>query len=129
MWLDVYIGELSSAPDPLDWGGDWNGNVPDAKSTMFPPHGGGMMAEYPFSQLIEKISNGKLPGKQVDWSGWAAQVTKQEILEFIDEVYRGDQWYIDPKLMPHLYENMQNLMAYVRSLPEDGAFALVATEL
>ncbi len=31
MWLDVYIGELSSAADPLDWGGDWNGNVPTLK--------------------------------------------------------------------------------------------------
>jgi hypothetical protein len=43
MRLDVYIGELSSAADPLDWGGDWNGNVPDAKSPMFPPHGGGSL--------------------------------------------------------------------------------------
>jgi hypothetical protein len=32
-------------------------------------------------------------------------------------------------VMPHLYEKMQTLMAYVRSLPEDGNFALVATEL
>jgi hypothetical protein len=89
---DVFIGELSSGADPLDWGGDWNGNVPDAKSPMFPPHGGGSLQEYPFSQLIDRISSGRFQGKQVDWGGWAAKVTKQEILDFIAEVYRGNEW-------------------------------------
>ena len=126
---DVYIGELSTGSDPLDWGGDWNGNVPDAKSPMFPPHGIGSLSEDPFSQLIDRISSGKFQGKQVDWGGWAAKVTKEEILDFIAEVYQGDEWYIDPEVMPHLYQNMQTLMDNVRSLPEGGAFALVATEL
>jgi hypothetical protein len=96
---------------------------------MFPPHGIGSLPESPFSQLIDRISSGKFQGKQVDWSGWAAKVSKLEILNFIAEVYRGDEWYIDPQVMPHLYQNMQTLMDYVRSLPEDGTFALVATEL
>jgi hypothetical protein len=95
---------------------------------MFPPHGIGSLSENPFSQLIDRISSGKFQGKQADWGGWTAKVTKQEILDFIAEVYQGDEWYIDPKVMPHLYENMQALMAYVRSLPEDRAFALVAME-
>jgi hypothetical protein len=128
-YRDVYIGELSSASDPLDWGGGWNGNVPNATSPMFPPHGIGSLPEYPFSQLIDRISSGKFQGKQVDWGGWAAKVTRREILDFIADVYGGDEWYTDPTVMPHLYERMQTLMEYVGSLPEDGTFALVATEL
>src|ERR1035437_2205434 len=128
-YRDVFIGELSDGADPLDWGGNWNGNVPQAVSTTFPPHGGGMLGGLPFSQLQDRISSGKFQGKQVDWGGWAAKVTRQEILDFIAEVYLGDEWYTDPKLMPHLYQNMQTLIAYVRGLPEDRAFALVATEL
>ena len=27
-YADVYIGRLGEGPDPLDWGGDWNGNAP-----------------------------------------------------------------------------------------------------
>jgi hypothetical protein len=87
------------------------------------------MAALPFSRLIKKISDGEIPGRQVDWGAWAAKVSKRDILDFIDEVYHDDQWYSDPKLMPHLYENMQRLLAYVRSLPDDGFFALVACEL
>lgn len=124
-YRDVYIGELSSTADPLDWGGDWNGNVPKLLSPYFPPHGGGV----PFFRLIEKISNGEFTGKQVDWGGWAAKVSKKDILDFITEVYRDNKWYSDPKLMPHLYAEMQTLIAYVHSLPEDGFFALVAEEL
>jgi hypothetical protein len=79
--------------------------------------------------LIDRISSGRFQGKQVDWGGWVAKVKKQEILDFIAEVYRGNEWYTDPKVMPHLYQNMQALMVYVRSLPEEGTFALVASEL
>jgi len=87
------------------------------------------MAKSPFRRLIKKISDGDFPGKQVDWGGWAAKVSKRDILEFIDETYRGDRTYCDPKRMPHLYERMQSLLAYVHSLPDDGFFALVASEL
>ena len=87
------------------------------------------MTQFPFSEVVEKISTGQFQGKQVDWAGWAAKVTKQELLKFIADVYRGDEWYVDPTIMPHLFENMQTLLAYVRSLPEDGALALVATEI
>jgi len=71
MWLDVYIGELSNAADPLDW----NNNVPYAKSPMFPPHGR-IMADYPFCQLLQRISSGKFPGKQIDWGPLALLVRR-----------------------------------------------------
>jgi hypothetical protein len=128
-YRDVYIGELASGSDPLDWDGDWNGNVPKVISPWFPPTGGISFPKHPFAQLIDRISTGKFQGKQVDWGGWAAKVTKQEILDFITEVYGGDNCYTDPTVMPHLYEQMQTLTEYVNSLPEGGTFALVATEL
>ena len=121
-YRDVYIGALSTGSDPFDSGGDWNGNLPGRLSPWFP------RGAEACNRLIQNISDGKFPGKQVDFSGWVAKVTKQDILDFIDEVHRDDKWCSDPNLMPHIYEKMQSLMMYVRSLPEDGFFALVADE-
>jgi hypothetical protein len=122
MTVDVYIGELSTGADPLDWGGDWNGNAPVRKSPFFPPSA-------PFYKLKEMISSGKFPGKQVDWGGWAARVSKQDILDFVAEAYRGNTYYTDPNAMPHLYQDMQTLMSYIHALPDDRSYALAATEL
>src|ERR1700674_2731718 len=98
-YRDVYIGKLSEGPDPLDWGGDWNGNLPASESPLFPPHGAD-----PFSQLITRIKDGRFSGKQVDWGGWVAKVSKAEILRYIAEIYCDDDWYADRKHMPHLYD-------------------------
>jgi hypothetical protein len=53
--------------------------------------------------LIKKISSGEFAGKQFDWGGWAAKVSKQEILDFITEIYG------DPKAMPHLMKKCKAL--------------------
>ena len=82
----------------------------------------------PYDRLSEKMASGKLKGKTVDWGASAAIATKQEILDFIAEVYGGD-WRTDPKVPPREYKEMQTLVEYVNSLPEDGSFALVAAEL
>lgn len=73
---DVYIGKLAEGADPLDWGGDWSGNVPTRESPFFPPRGAG--SEAPFFQLISRITDGRLPGKQVDWGGWLRRLRKQK---------------------------------------------------
>ena len=39
-----------------------------------------------FRTLIHKTESGELAGKQVDWGAWAANVTKQQILDFVDAV-------------------------------------------
>jgi hypothetical protein len=121
---DVYIGRLSDGPDPLDWGGDYRiGNVPHRLGPFFPPSRGGT-----FHVLIGKIREKQYVGKQVDWGAWAATVTKDQILEFIEEVYQGDRTYLDPSYMPHLHPHLEELKVFVRSLP-DRTFALVASEL
>jgi len=113
-FFDVYVGEPSGGDDPLDWGGDPSvGNTPNAISPLFPPSGayGGA-----FWVLIDKIRRGEFTGKKVDWGAWAAQVSKQQIRDFIEEPYRGNDWYTDPTLMPHLYQKKQALSAFVESL-------------
>jgi len=126
----VFIGRLSDNADPLDWGGNYTSNLPLHDTPDFPKHGRGD----PYRCVMAMISNGRLPGKQVDWGGWAAKVSKQDILAFIAEVYRDDKWdtYPTTRPLPWRYEsekrNMEGLMTNVHSLPEDGLFALVAYE-
>jgi hypothetical protein len=126
---DVYIGRLSDGADPFNWGGDQDtGRVPEQiAGTRFPPsRGPGYGA---FSRLIDKIKRGELHGKQVEWGGWAANVSKDDILAFIDEIYRGDPTYTDPSYLPHLYPKLADLITAVRGLPDGERFALVACEL
>ena len=82
---DVYIGRLSKGADPLDWGGDPRiGNTPGILAgTRFPPD---LRPGGSFALLVGKIRDGKLPGKQIDWGAWAANVAKNDIIAFIDEV-------------------------------------------
>jgi hypothetical protein len=120
---DVYIARLSDKPDALDWGGQYNiGNIPNRLGPFFPPGG------KPFYDLISKIKQGALLGQQVDWGAWAANVSKQDILDFIAATYQGDRTYSDPDYMPHLYPMLGKLLAFVEALP-DERFALVASEL
>ena len=125
-YLDVFVGKLSDGDDPLDWGGDWNGNnTPKKSGPFFPPLDSGK----PFWQVQEVIEQKRLPGKQVDWGAWAAIAPKEYILAFIDNLYRGHRWYEDPGEMPHLYAQLQEVLSYVRSLPDGREYALVACEL
>ena len=67
--------------------------------------------------------------KPSTWGAWAANVTKDDIIAFIAEVYRDDRAYVDPSYMPHLYPKMRELMTFVHSLADDERYALVAVEL
>jgi hypothetical protein len=112
MFTDVYIGRLSDGPDPLDWGGEFRiGNAPGRISPFFPPTGS-------FWSLKKKIEKGDLPGKQVDWGAWAANVSKTDILDFIAQHYGGRPVDTD----------VAELIAFVEALP-DVRDALVASEL
>jgi hypothetical protein len=93
----AFIGELSDGPDPLDWGGSYNGNQPKHQGPDFPWLPGKVR---PYACLTEKMASGKLKWKQVDWGSSAAIATKQDILDFIAEVYGGNEWRTDPKVEP-----------------------------
>ena len=123
-FLDVYVGCLGTGDDPLDWGGEYNlGNIPHClKGTLFPP------SSRSFSLLTRKIRDGKFQGKQVDWGAFAANVSKSDILAFIEEVYAADPTYKTPDHAPHLYPKLQELLDAIHALPDDERFALVAEE-
>jgi hypothetical protein len=72
--------------------------------------------------LIDKIKSGELPGEQIDWGAWAANLPKQQIADFLDAVYSTD-----PALTsgPPFVDEVRDFIA---ALP-DGRYALVAGEL
>src|SRR5437870_3932645 len=92
-FLDVYIGDLE---DPLfHWdGGNWNGNVPTRLSPFF-PHGDRIRRV-----MLERIDSKAYEGKQTDWGGYVAKVTKQQINDLIEEQYYDHEWYKHPSPMP-----------------------------
>ena len=135
MYLDVYIGYFD---DPLfewdekKWNKDtWSGNCPHRKSPLFP-------YPAPFFQLIKKIENKEFEGKQVDWGGWVARVTKQQIIGFFRESYlcryekEGESAFgFNPDIFrnKHAEEHLKELITYINSLDEKREYALVASEL
>lgn len=120
---DVYIGSLSDRTNPLDWSGDWKvGNCPPVESPYFPP----APAKDPHGILTSGIISGRFKGEMVDWGGWAARMSKAEVLAFIEEVY-GDGTALK-EWLPHLHKRFIKLKAFVNALPDDGHYALVANE-
>jgi len=121
-YFDVYIGDLGDASFRWD-GGDWNGNVPVPISPFF-PEGGRVWAA-----LVDRIDDGTYDGKQTDFGGYVAKVTKQQIIQFIHEQYTNHDWYRSSGPMPHMYERLQELRRFVDTLDDRKQHALVATEL
>ena len=71
--------------------------------------------------MIKKIERQELAGKQVDWGAWAANVSKQEILDFIGE------FYSEAELASAAFTRLIDLNEAVAALP-DERFALIAEE-
>jgi hypothetical protein len=120
---NIYVGDLA---DPnFHWeGGDWNGNVPRPLGPSFPGAGFGM-----YCRVMDAARSGRYDGKQTDFGGWVLKVRRQQILDLIEEWYGHDPWYTDPAKMPHLFQQLQDLRAFVLSLDPEATYALVAWEL
>jgi hypothetical protein len=114
-FLDVYIGSLD---EPLD--GDWNGNVPSPLSPLFPHPA-------PFWAVVRGIESGRYHGKQTDFAGWTAEVTKAEIERLIADSYPDaeNSWTSSP----HLILEYAALLEFVGGLDATKRYALVAVEL
>jgi hypothetical protein len=112
---DVYI-LVESWDDEL--------NRIQTRSPYFPGQGAG---EHPHSLVITGIRDGWLKGRNVDSLTSAANVSKAEILAFIDRAYGDEE--TQRKLMPHLYERYQELLSFAKALPEEGYYySIVADE-
>ena len=119
--LDVYVAELADGPDPLYWPGTtWSGNTAGRIGPYFPPAAG---YGQPFFELRRRIENGKYKGKRIDWGAWATVMSKGQILDFVVERYE----IIDGAEIGD--EKLRTLLAFVRALPDDKRYALIAEEL
>jgi len=133
MSTDVYLGLV----EQIDWdalpGTDkWNGNVAHRMGPIFPPAFG---RRTPWDALVHQIMAHELDGKQVDWSAFAARLTKPQILTFMDGLYGPDcaEWYAKSarpgfdgfaEFIPY----MRELQQFVEGLKDDETYALMAVE-
>lgn len=122
-YTDVYIGRLSEGPDPLDRSGGWDGNQPERISRDFPV--GRRGGSEPFSAFHDRMKDGRIQGKQVDWGAWAAIMSKADIESFVFEIY-GDNY--DPDALPFQRSAYEDLMGVIKTLSNDQQYALVALE-
>jgi len=111
-YRDVYIAGpdlvapvLRGVMPPLD-------GAPYRISPFFPPS-----AHDVFAEVVERIRQGALTGRQTAAACWCALVSPTEITSLIDEVY-GTAPEDTPRLSP--------LRRFVAALPGDCQFSLVA---
>src|ERR1700742_4577697 len=127
-YTDVYLGPLSTGADPLDWGGEKRPVAfrpyPSSTYVFFPP------ANPPaFFNLFGKIKSGQVQSRQIDWGCWATKMSKQDILDFIAEVYSNVRYPQETPANPadDWKLRLDDLVAFVNAL-QDGHFAMVAIE-
>lgn len=119
MMLDVYIGYF-------DENFQWDkipprGNAPKRRSPFFP------YGSKQFSDLKARIQSGEYEGKQTDWGAWVARVNKQQIVEFISDMYAEDK-SLDSPTNSHLKIQYLELLLFVETLDPENKYALAAVE-
>ena len=121
---DVYLASLD-APGFAWEGGDWQGNIPTRTSPFFPPT---FDPPDPFMRVVELIEAGTLDGRQTDWGGWVAKVRPSQVLDLLTECYGDDPDFGPDSELPHLRDQLNVLVEYVRQLEPNRDVALVAAE-
>ena len=116
MYLDVYVGFFDGSFDENDYSNI--GNSPKRQSPFFPD------GSFAFRELKKRISDGAYVGKQVDWGAWVAKVSKQQIKDFMSDMYSGSNDF-----EPHIKKDYLELIAFVDELDDEGEYALTASEL
>jgi hypothetical protein len=105
-------------------------NLPRRLGPQFPPSD--HMGRYgAFSMIIDRIHSGRYHGRKVDWGGYAARVSLDELKRFVDEIFPAGFTFDPPssriKVFAHLDQRLQELRDFVGSLAE-GEYYLVAAE-
>lgn len=87
--VDVYIGYLDSPENgDFKWeGGDWSGNIPRRISPQYFPH-----AHDTFQKILDLTHSTEWEGKQLDWGAWGVKMHKQELLAFIDDCEKRNEF-------------------------------------
>ena len=123
-FYETYVGDLKDETDePFSLeNGDWGGHFPSRMSILFPPEPRG---KSPFSIILGRVFQKIYKGAQTDWGTWVAVVSKQDITDFLSDVY-GDE--PEPLHMEHLNKQLTELREFVAGLDENKHYALVAQE-
>jgi hypothetical protein len=121
-WYEVYLGHED---DPcFYWGTGFDGCLPFRKSPFFPD------SYTLFWLILKRIGNGELSGKQVDnFGGYAARVTKSQILNLMNEHFNGAWHERHEEFCPHYIEELKQLQEYVWGLDPEKHYILAAAEL
>ncbi|MEO6436485.1 MAG: hypothetical protein ABIP55_12100 [Tepidisphaeraceae bacterium] len=72
---------------------------------------------------------GQLDGKQVDWDGWVARVSKAQLLQIIDDFYGTESDVHQGESEETHVRTLRHLLDFVRGLSDTDPYALVACEL
>ena len=120
MYLDVYVGFFDGSFDENGYSNICN--APKRQSPFFPT---GSVA---FRELNKRISEGVYEGRRIDWGAWFAKVSKQQIKDFMSDMY-DDGSCLDRDYSDHIKKNYLELIAFVDELDDDGEYALTASEL
>ena len=112
----VYVGDLE---DPgFQWeGGNWSDNIPKRISPEFPPMRGNYNGTY-----HAWIRENNIQCKITDFGGWVALVSKLEILKFIYWAYSDDEE------LPWVVNELPKIIGFIKTLPDDRKYGLIATE-
>lgn len=118
--LDVYVGRVDD-PEFQASRNTANGGVPKRLSPFFP----GSHAQ---RELMMRVKDDRLAGSQTDWAGWVVPMTKTQILDFVLEIYDQDYLRAGATPAPHLKRDLDELLAFIAGMVDDGKWALVRVE-
>ena len=131
MYLDVFIGEIDVPGfswEKSDADGEYGAVEPRSVSDSFPE------SYDDFSELRDRMEDGRYVTKPIDWGTWAAKVSKQEIIEFLkdqygDDIMEEESAYIKSRSEYKVYvEKTKGLIALVTQFDDNKTYALVARE-
>jgi hypothetical protein len=110
----VFVGYLDDPKFSWD-GGNWNGNIP---SRRYPALLTGRWSDRETCfELIRRIETRFYDGRQTDWSGWVARLSKDQIIAYIREMEGNADFDNDP-----------DVKAFIDSLNPNKKYALVGCE-
>jgi hypothetical protein len=120
--LDVWIGAFDEQTAL------WNREGPKERGTVLsdflpPCHG------RHFYAIIDRIRDGTYEGRQLDWGSLGAKVSKQQVAEFVAEIYDADPIYLPGTQFPWLLERLIQIRRFIADLDPERLYILVATEI
>jgi hypothetical protein len=118
----TYIGWLDD-PNFKFEGGDWSGNIPRRR---FPREGTARWGGFEsFNKVASRIERHVYVGDQTDWGAFVAKVSKQQLKDFVAELFDDGP---DKPLPKHLADDLREANDFIEALDPNKEYALVACE-